>query len=316
MATPHFGLLAWPQATAWAPYRDALVAADQAGWDSIWTWDHLLSITGGWDQSIFEGWTSLAAIAALTTNVRMGLMVGANTFRNPGLTAKLATTLDHISGGRAIVGLGGAWFEREHEAFGLEFGASVGQRLDWLDESVGLLRRLLDGELVTHDGEHYHFVDALCRPRPIQARMPILIGGSGPRKTLRTVALHADAWNMTGPLDRAVKSVQTLRDHCAAVGRDPAEIEMGVNIQVVVRDDPTEAERVWAEMMRTNGAPNATGMPRVLGSPAAVAEAMRPFVDLGFSHMNVRVPAPHDRETIERLGEIREQLGDLPAQGG
>jgi alkanesulfonate monooxygenase SsuD/methylene tetrahydromethanopterin reductase-like flavin-dependent oxidoreductase (luciferase family) len=316
MTTPHFGLLAWPQATEWAPYRDALVAADQAGWDSIWTWDHLLSITGGWDQSIFEGWTSLAAIAALTTNVRMGLMVGANTFRNPGLTAKLATTLDHISGGRAIVGLGGAWFEREHEAFGLEFGASVGQRLDWLDESVGLLRRLLDGELVTHDGAHYHFVDALCRPRPIQARVPILIGGSGPKKTLRTVALHADAWNMTGPLDRAAKNVEILREHCSAVGRDPSEIEMGINIHVVVRDDLAEAEQVSLEMVRTNGAPNAIGMPRVLGSPAAVAEAMRPFLDLGFSHINVRVPAPHDRETIERLGEIREQLGELPAQGG
>jgi L-alanine-DL-glutamate epimerase-like enolase superfamily enzyme len=91
---------------------------------------------------------------------------------------------------------------------------------------------------------------------------------------------------------------------------------MGVNIQVVVRDDPAAAERVWADMMRTNGAPNATGMPRVLGSPAVVAEAMRPFLDLGFRHMNVRVPAPHDRETIERLGEIREQLGDLPALGG
>ena len=243
-------------------------------------------------------------------------MVGANTFRNPGLTAKLATTLDHISGGRAIVGLGGAWFEREHEAFGLEFGASVGQRLDWLDESVVLLRRLLDGELVTHEGPHYHFVDALCRPRPIQARLPILIGGSGPKKTLRTVALRADAWNMTGPLDRVAESVQILRDHCAAVGRDPSEIEMGVNIQVVVRDDPAEAERVWAGMLRNNGAQNATGMPRVFGSPSAVADAMRPFLDLGFSHINVRVPAPHDRETIERLGEIREQLGDLPAPGG
>ncbi len=316
MAKPHLGLLAWPQSTEWPAYRDLLVAADASGWDSIWTWDHLLSITGPADQSIFEGWTSLAAIAALTARVRLGLMVGANTFRNPGLTAKLATTLDHISNGRAVLGLGGAWFEREHEAFGLEFGGSVGQRLDWLDESVGLLRRLLDGETVTQDGPHYHFVDALCRPRPIQARLPILIGGSGPTKTLRTVARYADMWNMTGPLEKAATSVGILREHCAEIGRDLAEIEMGFNIQVVIRDQPAEAEQVWEKMMRTNGAPNATGMPRVLGSPAALAEAVRPFLDLGFSHINVRVPAPYDRETIERVDEIRELVGDLPPRGG
>ncbi|HYL40894.1 MAG TPA: LLM class flavin-dependent oxidoreductase, partial [Candidatus Binatus sp.] len=112
--------------------RDAAVSAEAAGWDSVWVWDHLMSIIGPDDQPILEGWTALAAIAALTSRVRVGLMVGANTFRNPGLTAKLATTLDHVSGGRAVLGLGGAWFEREHEAFGIEFGASVGARLDWL----------------------------------------------------------------------------------------------------------------------------------------------------------------------------------------
>jgi F420-dependent oxidoreductase-like protein len=314
--TIKIGALLWPQTDSWPTLRDAAVRADRAGLDSLWTWDHLMAIVGPWDQPILEGWATLAALASVTERSTLGLMVGANTFRNPGLTAKLATTLDHISGGRAILGLGGAWFEREHEAFGLEFGASVGQRLDWLDESVGLLRRLLDGELVTHDGPHYRFVDALCRPRPIQARLPILVGGSGPKKTLRTVARYADAWNMTGPLDRAAKSVEILREHCAAIGRDPSEIEMGVNIQVVIRDDPADAEKVWAEMMRTNGAPNATGMPRVLGSPAKLAEAIRPFLDLGFSHINVRVPAPHDRETIERVGEIREQLDALPSRGG
>src|SRR5207253_7105048 len=153
------------------------------------------------DQPILEGWTSISAIAALTSKVRVGLMVSANTFRNPGLTAKLATTLDHISGGRAILGLGGAWFEREHEAFGIEFGETVGRRLDWLDESAGLIRRLLDGETVSHEGPHYTFRDAICRPLPTQHRLPILIGGHGPRKTLRAVARYADAWNTSGHLD-------------------------------------------------------------------------------------------------------------------
>ena len=189
----EFGLQLWPQRTTWPEYRDAAIAAEAAGWDSIWTWDHLLAIQGPWQQPIFEGWTLLAAVAAVTSRVRLGLMVGANTFRNPGLTTKLATTLDHVSNGRAVLGIGGAWFEREHEAFGIDFGKSVGERLDWLEEAVPLMRRLLDGEQVTHEGRFYTLVDALCEPRPIQAHLPILVGGSGPKKTLRTVARHADA---------------------------------------------------------------------------------------------------------------------------
>ena len=130
--------------------------------------------------------------------MQLGLLVGANTFRNPGLTAKLATTLDHLSDGRAILGLGGGWFEREHEAFGLDFGAGFGERLERLDEAVGLIRRLLDGERVTHDGPTYQMRDALVAPRPVQRRLPILIGGSGPRKTLLTTARYADMWNAYG----------------------------------------------------------------------------------------------------------------------
>jgi F420-dependent oxidoreductase-like protein len=316
MAKPQFGLLAWPQATDWPTYRDTILAAEAAGWDSIWTWDHLLAIMGPSEQPIFEGWTTLAAIAALTSRVKMGLMVGANGFRNPGLTAKLATTLDHISGGRAYLGLGGAWFEREHEAFGIDFGASVGQRLDWLDESVGIIRRLLDGESVTHDGPHYHMVDALCRPVPIQPRLPILVGGSGPQKTLRTVARHADAWNTSGPLDRVTESVRILAGHCAAIGRDPASIEMSVSFPMIIRDDAAEAERVWAKLIAANGAEDAAAVPHLLGTPAVVADAVRPFLNLGFAQVNARIPAPFDRETVDRIGEIRELLGDLPARGG
>ena len=316
MAKPLFGLLAWPQATDWPTYRDTVLAAEAAGWDSIWTWDHLLAIMGPWEQPILEGWTTLAAFAALTSRVKLGLMVGANGFRNPGLTAKLATTLDHISGGRAYLGLGGAWFEREHEAFGIDFGTSVGQRLEWLDESVGILRRLLDGETVTHDGPHYHLVDAMCRPLPIQPHMPILIGGSGPQKTLRIVARHADAWNTSGPLDRVTESVRILGEHCAAIGRDPTTIEMSVSFPMVIRDDAAEAERVWASLIGANGAEDAGAVPHLLGSPASGADAIRPYLALGFAQVNARLPAPFDRETVDRVGELRELLGDLPPRGG
>src|SRR5436190_17666229 len=153
--TIRIGALLWPQTSSWAAIRDAAVRADGVGFDSLWVWDHLNAIVGPWEQPILEGWTTLAGFAPVTQHATLGLMVGANTFRNPGLTAKLATTLDHVSDGRAILGIGGAWFEREHEAFGIDFAKSVGERLDWLDESVSLVRRLLDGETVTHDGPRY-----------------------------------------------------------------------------------------------------------------------------------------------------------------
>ncbi|HJW21291.1 MAG TPA: LLM class flavin-dependent oxidoreductase [Candidatus Limnocylindrales bacterium] len=305
----RFGLLAWPQATDWPSLRESALAAEAAGWDSVWVWDHLMAIIGRDDQPIFEGWTSIAAIAALTSRVRVGLMVGANTFRNPGLTAKLATTLDHVSGGRAVVGLGGAWFEREHDALGIDFGASVGARLDWLDEAVGLIRRLLDGEVVTHDGPRYHLREALCRPLPVQAHLPILVGGSGPRKTLRTVAAHADAWNTSGQLEDVAAKVKTLDEHCAAIGRDPAAIERTISFPIVLRDDATAAEHAWQRLIRANGAEDAGDVPHLLGSPEAAAEAIRPYLELGFSTVICRMPAPYDAETIERIGEVAAHLG-------
>ena len=150
----RFGAAFWIQGTDWPALRDACLAVERAGWDSLYLDDHLMSDEGDWRDPKLEGWTALAAVAAVTERVRLGLLVSANTFRNPGLTAKLATTLDQVSGGRAILGLGGGWFEREHDAFGIDFGGGHGERLDRLDEAVMLIRRLLDGETVTHDGPY------------------------------------------------------------------------------------------------------------------------------------------------------------------
>jgi alkanesulfonate monooxygenase SsuD/methylene tetrahydromethanopterin reductase-like flavin-dependent oxidoreductase (luciferase family) len=309
-APVRFGAQLWSQATDWPAFRDAALAAEAAGWDSVWTWDHLLAIFGPWQQPILEGWLALAGLGPITRRIRLGLMVGANTFRNPGHVAKLATTLDHLSDGRAVLGIGGAWFEREHEAFGIDLGASVGERLDWLDESVGLIRRLLDGESVTHDGRHYSFRDALCAPPPIQPHLPILVGGSGPRKTLRTVALRADAWNTNGSLEEVRGKLDNLDRHCAEVGRDRSEIELTVSFPIVLRDRRADAEAAWAGIIGHNGAANAGAVPHLLGSPAEVADAIRPFVELGFRTIIVRLPAPHDRETIDRIGEVAALLAD------
>jgi alkanesulfonate monooxygenase SsuD/methylene tetrahydromethanopterin reductase-like flavin-dependent oxidoreductase (luciferase family) len=303
-----FGAQLWSQSTDWPGFRDAALAAEAAGWDSVWTWDHLLAIFGSWEQPILEGWMALAALGPLTKRVRLGLMVGANTFRNPGLTSKLATTLDHVSGGRAVLGIGGAWFEREHDAFGIDFGATVGERLDRLDESVMLMRSLLDGERVTHQGRFYTFHDALCEPRPVQAHLPILIGGSGPKKTLRTVALRGDAWNTSGTLDEVRAKLAILDQHCADVGRDRSEIELTVSFPIILRNRKADAEAAWAERLAHNGMAHAGVVPHLLGSPAEAADAIRPYIDLGFSTVIVRLPAPYDRETIARIGEVGELL--------
>jgi F420-dependent oxidoreductase-like protein len=309
MPNVRFGLQLWPQSTTWPEVRDSAAAAEASGWDSVWAWDHLLAIQGPWQQPIFEGWTLLAGLASVTSRVRLGLMVGANTFRNPGLTAKLATTLDHISNGRAVLGIGGAWFDREHEAFGIDFGKSPGERLDWLGEAVPLMRRLLDGERVTHQGRFYTFTDALCEPRPIQAHLPILIGGSGPRKTLPIVARYGDGWNTSGTIDEVKASLDTLTGYCADVGRDLSDIELTISFPTIIRDRVEDAQAARGRQLSHNGLENLGTVPLLTGSPETIVDTLRPYLALGFSTIIVRMPAPFDRETIDRLPEVQALLG-------
>ncbi|HET7678067.1 MAG TPA: LLM class flavin-dependent oxidoreductase [Candidatus Limnocylindrales bacterium] len=307
------GALLWPQATDWPAMRDAAVAADRAGVDSLWTWDHLYAIEGDPHQPIYEGWTTIAAWATLTTRATVGLMVGANTFRNPAVVLKAAVTVDHVSGGRTWLGLGGAWFEEEHLAHGLEFGRSPGERLAWLEEACAAIVALRDGEPYTSpDGSRYAFRDLRLAPLPLlgPGRLPLMIGGGGERKTLRIVARYADGWNSWGSVERLKGKLEVLARHCADVGRDMAEIELTFFPFLVIRDDPAEARRVLQEALAANGAEHEID-PAVdfLGPPEALAEQWRPYLELGFTHLIVDTPAPHDRETLERLPELRRLLG-------
>jgi alkanesulfonate monooxygenase SsuD/methylene tetrahydromethanopterin reductase-like flavin-dependent oxidoreductase (luciferase family) len=182
MTKMKLGINLWSQASDWPSFIRAGRRAESLGYDHLWTWDHLYAIFGDPYQPIFEGTTALAALAQATQRIRVGLFVGANTLRNPGLFTKSITTIDHVSDGRAILGIGGAWFELEHTAFGIDFGSGFGQRLDWLAEAVDATRRLLDGDEVTSEpGGRYAFDRLRLAPRPIQDHVPIMIGGGGER---------------------------------------------------------------------------------------------------------------------------------------
>jgi len=302
--TTKLGVLLWSQATTWQSFEAAAKRVDQLGYDSLWTWDHLYAIFGDPDQPIFEGYTTLAAWSKVTTRVRLGLLVGANTFRNPGVVAKMLTTIDHASGGRAVAGLGGAWMEPEHTATGIDFGTGFGQRLDWLDESIAALRALFDGKRVTSQpGGHYQFKDLVLLPPPVQPHLPILIGGSGEKKTLRTVAKYADKWNAMGSVELLAHKVEVLRRHCDEVGRDIAEIEMTVGCKPIIRSSAEDGQRLWEAQMANNRTP----MSDVLdddtfwvGTPDLIAERMAERKALGFHTFLAEVAAPYDDETLDR----------------
>ena len=310
MSDLSVGVLLWNMTPDWPTFERAARRVDELGYDHLWTWDHLHAIFGEPQQPVFDGWMSLAAWAKVTSRVRLGLLVGANTFRNPGLVAKMATTLDHLSDGRAILGLGGAWFRYEHTAHGIEFGSSVGKRLEWMDEAVGAMRALLDGETVSSavDGR-YRFDGLRQQPLPVQARLPIMIGGSGEKKTLRTVAKYADQWNAMGSVEKLRHKDRVLRAHCEAAGRDPSEIERTVGCKPIIRDTEAEARLVWEQQMAHNRTPMsdvANDDTFWVGTPEQLAERMIACREIGFSTFLAELAAPYDDETLERwIGEVK-----------
>jgi F420-dependent oxidoreductase-like protein len=309
----RLGIALWSQGSDWPSFLDAARRAEQLGYEHVWTWDHLYAIFGDPHQAIFEGYTALAALAQATERVRLGLFVGANTFRNPGLVAKAVTTIDHISGGRAILGIGGAWFETEHRGFGIDFGSGFGERLDWLAEAVPAIRTLLDGGEVTSRGGRYAFNHLRLAPRPLQAHLPIMIGGAGERKTLRIVAGYADIWNAFGTPETLAHKEEVLRTHCAQVGRDPATIERSVGCKIVIRSTEDAARARQAEIIRHNLIPPERLLGDVtwwVGTPEQIADTMRSYRAIGFDTFLCESPAPYDAETMETLITVVKPMVD------
>ena len=301
MTDLKLGTLLWSQAASFDEMLEAAKQVDSLGYEHLWTWDHLYGIFGDPYQPIFEGWMLLAAWAMATTRTRLGLLVGANTFRNPGLVAKMVTTLDHQSGGRAILGIGAAWFETEHEAFGLPFGEGAPERLRWLAEALPILRGMLRGEAPSATGPHYAMKNVRNDPPPVQARLPIVVGGGGEKVTLKLVAKYADACNIGGGLATVTRKEAILRRHCETVRRDEHEIERTTNVGVVIiRDSEAAARRAFEAIFERNGRAR-LWHDQPVGTPEQVAEKLAPYRDLGYHHLIAGFPAPYDEESMTRF---------------
>lgn len=299
---PHlrFGVEFWPQWTTWAELRDAARLAAELGYDSIWTHDHLLPVAGA-DPSgpALEGWQILAAWAALTERIQMGLFVGAVTLREPALLAKMAATLDQINNGRTIVGLGAAWNRDEHRSNGIAFGTD-GERVRRLEEAATVLRLLWTEPRPTYTGHYYQLKRPWAEPRPVRERLPLLIGGGGEKRTLAIAARHADLWHTFGGPQTLRAKAAVLHDHCAKVGRDPAAIGIVASASLVVRDDDAGVLQRLQEVADRQHAPiERPG--RACGSPKAIADLLVEFWDVGVRTFIVLMPAPFDEYTLRRV---------------
>ena len=238
----HFGVVLPQFDASWTQAREVALAAEESGLDSVWCVDHLVGIPDP-SQPVLEGWTEIAAIAAITRRVRLGHLVLCVNYRQPALLAKMAATLDVISGGRMIVGLGAGWYQPEYEQYGYPF-PPIGTRLAQLDETLHILRRMWTEERTTFEGRHFAVREAVSAPKPVQRRLPILIGGGGEKVLLRHVARHADIWNNLGAYhDEVARKREILAGHCRAIGRDPSEIMVSQQTLAAVATDRSEAAR-------------------------------------------------------------------------
>jgi F420-dependent oxidoreductase-like protein len=312
-STIRVGFQVWGQFVSWAELMAQAREIEHLGFDSLWANDHFMPATGdrahspeGLEGPFFEGWMTLAGFAAATARIRLGILVSGAGYRNPVLLVKQATALDHLSGGRVTLGLGAGWHEREHRAFGFEY-PSLGQRIDRLDEQATVIRGLLDGEAVTFSGRWVRTEAARNDPPPLQSHLPLLIGGSGERRTLPIVARCADAWDGEGdPATYAHKNA-VLNQRCAEIGRDPATIRRTVGVlPACIRDTRAEALDVLAATLGHHGlepeeARAFAETSPLVGAEAAVLAALGAWRDAGAEEAIVDWPAPFDRETLERL---------------
>jgi F420-dependent oxidoreductase-like protein len=314
---PNFNFPDVPESALFERVADMAGKAEESGFDTVFVMDHFyqLPMLGPADWNMLEAYTLLGALAARTRRARLGTLVTGNTYRNPALLGKIVTTLDVISKGRALLGIGTGWFEEEHTGLGFRFG-TLRERFERLEEALAILQPMLRDERPTFAGRHYSVKDAINRPAPIQAGgIPLMIGGAGEKRTLRLVAEHADESNLPVSLDEVPRKLEVLERHCQAVGRERASIGVSVLFSLVVAPTTAKAEAARNALLARRGLDwntlpdamrQAVSKALVLGDPDTVGEVVqRKVVEAGLDGLVVNLPANgHELEAIALAGEV------------
>ena len=303
---PSYTFPAAPPDRLFDRVAELAIAAEAAGFGLVTVMDHFYQIpgVGAETEPMLEAYSTLAALAARTTSVRLGALVTGVTYRNPAILAKTVTTLDVISGGRAILGIGAAWNEAEHRGYGVEF-PPVRERMDRLDEALTICRAMFTEERPTFEGRHYRVAAALNVPRPVSpGGPPILVGGGGEQRTLKIAAKHADMthWFPLG-IDVLRHKTEVLERHCEAIGRDPSTIRRTIATPVLVAANQHDADAALERLPPERRAHVS------IGTPEQAAEALRPYLDAGFSGFTFNDTVLPTPEAIGLAGELLRLLG-------
>ena len=288
-------------------------AAEAAGYDRVFVMDHFYQLPGigAYDEPMFECYSMLSALAQHTERVRLSALVTGNTYRNPALLAKTITTLDHVSHGRATLGIGAGWFEKEHQDLGFEFG-SFGDRFEKLEEALQIIRPMLRGERPSLEGKHYRVSEAANSPATV-SRVPIMIGGAGEKKTLRMVAQYADESNLICANEEIPRKLEVLGEHCERLGRDRAEITVTKLMMVAVAPTQEELDADFAAVAEAKGWNDAiVGAAKkalICGDPDTVGAILQDAVGKGLDGITVDLPVNgHNPERIALLAEISNKV--------
>jgi F420-dependent oxidoreductase-like protein len=288
--------------------------AQRAGFSSVTLMDHYHQIppVGPPQNWMFEGCTMLAGLAARTETIALGLLVGGVTYRNPAQHAKITTTIDIISGGRAFHGIGAGWFEEEHEAYGYAF-PPLRERFERLEDHLQIARAMFTEEQATLAGKHHSVSGAYNNPKPLRGDIPIVVGGSGERKTLRMVAQYADGCNFFGDPEQARHLLGVLEGHCERLGRDPAEITK-TSMRTIAIAETEEAAQAKLDAMRAAGLHERRIAATVTGTPDQILENAQAFRDVGIEGLTFSMPDVHDLEAVALAGETLAPLFNAERQ--